>query len=323
MNTLIKRFFFLLFLFPFSCSSSIPLTKIGSERGWYQSPSWSPSGDQIIFQYRPYDTGKESFVVLNSDGSSWQTLDIPSEKILAASMPQWVNETLILYIQSSINPSTNYISSQLAYYDITNETEVLRGLGSSIKNYTVDRSENNFQIALVRRIVNGRDSLMIYDYMHDRFTEIYRAPENASIENVVWDSKGKNLTYTISYRSVDRSQPMTIALENINILSGEREVIWKSIDEPIISSPSWSPDGKWIALRATDKKAGYRSYLLILSANGDILKQVDFPNAVTPTSIQWSPINNQLVIASLGRPGSNSLYLLDISSWLTFPNNDH
>jgi len=98
----------------------------------------------------------------------------------------------------------------------------------------------------------------------------------------------------------------------LEVSSGKRTTVSRS--PSVFGPPSWSRDGKWLAYGDTAKEQE-KTALMIAAADGTTPKSVGtFPARIT---MEWSPTQSQLAIASSSFPGDpliENLQLVDIDS---------
>jgi len=98
----------------------------------------------------------------------------------------------------------------------------------------------------------------------------------------------------------------------LDVSSGKRTMVSRS--PSVFGPPSWSRDGKWLAYGDTVKDQE-KTALMIAAADGATPKSFGtFPARIT---MEWSPTQSQLAVASSSFPGDpliENLQLVDISS---------
>lgn len=76
--------------------------------------------------------------------------------------------------------------------------------------------------------------------------------------------------------------------------------------------------GGWIALRSfggtPDTK--YQAYIVLVSVDGSEVITVDLSPSIFPVDLDWSPIDNRMIVTSLDGIGKYSMHLVDMSLWL-------
>ena len=74
-------------------------------------------------------------------------------------------------------------------------------------------------------------------------------------------------------------------------------------------SPSWSPDGKWIAFSADRKGDGVNHEIYVMDADGNNLQRLT-NNRVNDAEPSWSPDGKRIVFSSK-RDGNYEIYVMD------------
>lgn len=122
-------------------------------------------------------------------------------------------------------------------------------------------------------------------------------------------ASGDKIALTAQLRGSDQPEMFVMDAEGRNLCP----LITESLS---ISSPSWSPDGRWIAFHLVtqdrhDANHFYRDLHLFDLANGDTMNLTY--DIGTATSVDWSPTGGQLVFVG-GSGGQTDLYMIDADS---------
>ena len=114
--------------------------------------------------------------------------------------------------------------------------------------------------------------------------------------NVQWHPDGKKLGYISDNK-----------IYIYDITDKTKQLIYSSEKENLIDSLTWSPNGQWIAFREGNYKKGIGMH--VISQNGEGKEQLIESDVA---SLSWSPDGNKIAFTTVGSPGSNDLFLLEV-----------
>lgn len=116
-----------------------------------------------------------------------------------------------------------------------------------------------------------------------------------------WSPDGSKLAY-VSYIN------NRMAIYTITLVNGQRQIIANF--EGMNSAPSWSPNGKMMAM-ALSKGGSANSDIYVMNlSNHKLTRYTDFATNTSPT---WSP-DGQSIVFNSDRGGSPQIYQLDLAS---------
>ena len=114
--------------------------------------------------------------------------------------------------------------------------------------------------------------------------------------NVQWHPDGKKLGYISDNK-----------IYIYDITDKTKQLIYTSEKENLIDSLTWSPNGQWIGFQEGNYKKGIG--MNVISQNGGGKEQLIESDVA---SLSWSPEGNKIAFTTVGSPGSNDLFLLEV-----------
>lgn len=283
---------------------------ITNSNGWYTNPDWSPDGQQALAQFRADGQATEQLVIIQVKGGEQATL--PIQDLSAVSLPKWLDDHSLAFLRSKLDLSRVRTDETLFTYDRTRKQESQ----SAITNLNINDMSWNAakqQWAISFEASDDHAVLALIDPTSGSATVLYDPPPNSRIENVAWDRSGGDIAYVVVIESDATESDRKWQLEKINVLTQARMTLMDTSTP--LSSPTWSPDNAWIAIHTVDsnQQTGYRSQIMLLSSDGSTRRLIESHDSIEPTTLSWSPVEDVMIVTSLGEPGRNALYLLDVS----------
>src|SRR5439155_6601031 len=116
-----------------------------------------------------------------------------------------------------------------------------------------------------------------------------RQTRGDDVGNPEWSPDGKALVYEHDFHDRQGADKSAVV---IRPLHGKRRVLARASFDPndvAVGSPSWSPDGRWVAYLRWDD---YRSRLVLVRPNGTGRRRFPYD----ADSFAWSPDGRQLAL---------------------------
>lgn len=293
-------------------ASSGGFRRLSTSQGWYEEPKWSADGEKILVQYSPSSTANSEFAVLQVNNGEQSKVPVSPETISVRASPNWWLDNTFGFDFTEVNlEGGKLFTSQLLVADMTTgKTELVLANLSSVKAAWNPETQ---QIALIQSESQEQYGLYLYDFKSGDLALVHHPPQDQRVDDLAWERNGQRIAYTVVV-----SYPLTNAhktgyLETMDLKTRTKTKIFDAAPGSI-DSPTWSPDGTWIAARVTD--ANYGSVVLLIRSDGTETRIVESSAAIVPVGLDWAPNSNTLIVTSLGRPGQNDLYLVDLTSIL-------
>lgn len=277
-----------------------------------QHLAWQPEQEQFIFLP---DIG-EPFKVLSATGEEVREFAFPTDRVTGLSTLFWLDETTLIYTRQPPNPKFGTLPTQLIKYDITNEIEVVLQEdkrfydGCAISPHTVVLIEGDLRYSLLYgnliRVYDLETMLPIIEFNRGFKQDILAIACDPLREEII-----------ILEQSGYSSRSETYTIYTIHIPSSKSNEIYDS-DGMRLGELTVSPDGEWIAVvNLVGKESAPRNGLLLISADGKIVHELQSPSFDSIIEIEWSPINDNLLVSKRAGFRSASLELYDLTTWLS------
>jgi dipeptidyl aminopeptidase/acylaminoacyl peptidase len=286
---------------------------VHSGRGFYRNLTWSPDGERISFSTAPE---AQFFVVDLQDGQE-TSLPIDAKGIRGPSTMQWPIDGEISYSLSYIEPSEE-INSFLTRYSLDDEETYPLLSSRQIFEACWSGPTQSYVLAThtARNYRMYSNRLVVYDPVDESLVRLFRAvPPNGDVIDIACDQSQGRVAAVVRGGRSNRTWHSLIIFD---IESQRSEAIFETLEISVIDSPTWSPDGNWIAIRTIQRRRDvpYRGIKLI-SVNDGEARIVMRPNAsFSPGELAWSPDDNRLLFSSPHGFRGYGLYILDLTPWL-------
>ncbi|MBK9053736.1 MAG: hypothetical protein IPL78_23385 [Chloroflexi bacterium] len=233
-----------------------------------------------------------------------------------SSSPYEWQDLEVAYIRKDFSPSWDQAFSSIVIYSLdTNiEQELLEERGF-ISSACWNRSREF--VAYVKKRSNSmldeQTTVWVY-FMDTNETKSLLVPDSQeSFADIACNHQGDKIAVTIGSKDDDR-------VEIVDVNTGERTIVYAPV-ETNFDNLTWSNDDRWIAIRTFGDTAEtkYQASIALVSIDGSEVIPVDLSPTIFPVELDWSPIDNRLVVTSLDGIGKYSMYVVNLSSWLESP----
>lgn len=262
--------------------NGVKVINITRHKGVYSSPSWSPDGEKIAFQF------EGNIYVTNYNESSWKKLT----KVKTDQLGQpvvWNGQEKINYVNG--DPSKKFGANENIHsVNLYDEKDIV--LIQDLPTVS-GMSWNPCKPELVIGVYGDKENFVyLYDFLENRKDKIIangRFPK--------WSRNGKLIAYL-------NEQGISIYDVSSRII----RQIYKKRENEIIYNLSWSPDGKWIAYRGGPSKELNGIYVLPSSGSNP-------PEQILNAGIaqlDWSPQGDKIVFTTINTPSTSKIYIMDV-----------
>lgn len=284
---------------------------VSQNKGQYDDVTWSPDGDKILIEL------EDHFATLNLDGTNERILPISLDDISGPSTLHWLSETQIAYSLSFLEESGNRISN-LMTYDLNQNKEQMLLSTNRIYEACWSQAEQVFVLVMWKPAdsdfhVYG-NALSIYDPKSKELSPLLQINRGSDILDIACGIH--NSLIAVVEREGEPGDD-THSLLTVNIRTQNVQTLYE-ISRMKFDSPTWSPDGKWIAVRSLQGQADSSiPGIMLIATDGSETRNVMEPNfSISPVEIAWSPVENLLLVRSKDGFRKYSLYSLDLTPWL-------
>lgn len=292
------------------------------EAGRYSRPKWLSDGQRIIVQFEPKDTRDNMFVILDVSGDQveWQPLDIPKESIYTTSTPQEWDQENILYVRDEPLSTWEKTYTSLVLFNLNNHSEQVLYSGHDID----DVCRSNDSVVFIDSISHDRlkdaNVLKAYDVNSQEATVLFDPPASFLLEDLACEEQGSRIAFTMSKYASTVATAAEAKNEHILMLLDRATNETTTLLGPSrwgVENPTWSPSGDWLAVRAfgDNLEYPYQATIKLIPVDGSAPITVA-QDMIFAVDLDWSPIDNRLVVVSLDGVGKYSLHILDLSAWL-------
>ncbi len=246
----------------------------------HSEPTWFHDGSKLAVEIN----GK-SISILNIENGDWESIGINENSYINAPMAWYQNELSFI----SINYDKEFLKdTSIILWDIEQkkQTKLIDDLPPI---YSLTRNQYN-------QLVYTKDSeefdIILFDLETKKEELLFR-----NGYDVQWHPDGKQVGYISDNK-----------IYVYDLTEKTKKLIYSSEAGNIIDSITWSPNGEWMAFREGNYKTGNGLY--VISQNGENKEQLIEKSNVA--SLSWSPTGKEIAITTIGSPGSNELYLLEV-----------
>ncbi len=242
-----------------------------------QIPRWSPDGKLIAFISTRGESDKAQIFLIPFDGGEAVQLTNVDNSLRSI---KWSNEG---------NKIAFLMTDPKSKEDLSNEKTGKDWIITD-KNFKYSRLYTaNVNTKEVKLITTGNNHVYDYDWSPDDNQFVIAASDSPLTDH--------------SY--------MFVKLLTVSAEGGESKLVTKT--EGKLSSPRWSPDGKWIAyLGATLLKDGFAGSVFIVPPGGGSPENITTNLEQTATWISWIPKSSILSFITIDRQ-DNRFYSVNIS----------
>lgn len=284
---------------------------VSQNKGQYDNVTWSPDGDKILVEL------EDQFATLSLNGIDERILPISLDDISGPSTLHWLSETQIAFSLSFREESGDRISN-LMVYDLNQNKEQM--LLSTDRIYEACWSQTEQVFVLVMRKPVDSDFhaygnvLSVYNPQSNELSLLLQARHGRNIIDI--DCGPSNSMIAFVELEGDLGDD-THRLIIVDIPTKKQQIPFERSDIQF-DSPTWSPDGKWIAVRSLQGQADSPiPGIMLIATDGSETRTVMEPNfSISPIEIAWSPVENLLLVRSKDGFRKYSLYSLDLTPWL-------
>jgi Tol biopolymer transport system component len=297
----------------FGCQSPInnsSYQSIVEGTGDYEHATWSPDGKQIMYQTE----FRGPILIQDINSGNEEQLSLTTKDIYDNSSLVWISGSEIAFTPA---PSA---SGELVIFDYISNTKKVFQLGTSIFNLCWSESEELFVLVIELPpssipSVYG-NTVMKFDPESEEFEPLYRARDGHFVTDISCRLDGKQVA--VIDREGDTAKGYTTRLKVITTSYLSEQTILESSSEMRFDEPTWSPDGKWIAVRSLQGQVGSSMFgIKLIATDGSEIRTIMEPSlSFSPFELAWSPIENQLLVRARSGLGKQSLYIIDLTPWL-------
>ncbi len=209
-----------------------------------EQPAWSPDGARLAVATTRFDASTYAIALMRADGSGARHLAAPS---VFDREPAWAPDGRTLYFSSERE------GTQAVYQVDTKDGAVSRVSAPGLRAHAPAVSPDGSSLAYTVADDDGFQ-IEVQDVATGRRSRVTTAPDGAT--RPAWAPDGGRLLYT-------RLPPGGAFLEVRHLASGDTVPI--AIDGyPWTAEAAWSPDGRWIAIAATQRRGDTENWDLFV-----------------------------------------------------------
>lgn len=289
------------------CAQPQPLLE--AEFGTLDYVRWTPQRDQIIYVQQTSKAEMASLWIMRSDGTKCRQLTplLPSEF-----KPQ----------DMQVSPDQRYVALLRDYVpeDITQPRQM--------ETYILDTQTGNWRQIMTKTLGFAwspiQNVLAVYRWgdgkiyiIHPNGSVIREYPTDLPDSRPIWSPDGQQIAF------ISNSPPehtMVSEIYSINVQSGQIRRLTKTASayyDRLISSFSWSPDGRYIAFHVSTylKVDGAKEAHTLFVLDVETGREVRLADHVKWTAPVWSPDGKEIAFVST-KDGSNygQIYTVDMVS---------
>jgi Tol biopolymer transport system component/DNA-binding winged helix-turn-helix (wHTH) protein len=263
-------------------------TNLTNDAEFDADPSWSPSGNEIVFNSKR--DGNFEIYVMNSNGGGRRRL---------TDHPAWDSHPTFSPDGTQILFNSNRENADSDIYLMNADGSSVTRLVAWDSNEEIGPgcwSPDGTKIAFISDR-SGNDDIYVTD-VESRPPSLLHADENENIAAAVYSPDGKQLVYQAELPD-KTGEIHVIDVESGEVRSIFRTAIW-------YTHPVWSPDGSRIAFQ--NKIDGTTSLFLIEPDGNGITNLLH--NSTNGSTASWSPDGRNLVFVTANF-GPNRLYMVN------------
>lgn len=244
----------------------------------HSDPTWFHDGSKLAVEI------DDGISILNLENDDWENISVNENSYNKAPM--------------------TWNQNGLSFISINHDKEFLRD--TSIILWDLEQKKQNTLIAdlpTIYALTTNQYHQMVYTKKADEFEVMLYNLKTKKEEllfrnghNLQWHPDGEKLGYISENK-----------IFVYNLTDKTKQLIYSSEEGNLIDSLTWSPNGQWMAFLEGNYKTEIGLY--VVSQNGESKEQLIQNNVA---SLSWSPKGNQIAFTTIGSPGSNELYLLEV-----------
>ncbi|RPF54139.1 PD40 domain-containing protein [Aquisalibacillus elongatus] len=247
----------------------------------HSNPAWHPSGNSIVVKV------DDTISFYDLEHHEWENNSM-EEYSISRTKFAWNKDRLTFMGGDPYKDFTE--RSSIVLWDVNQNEYVHLKEGFPFLN-SLSWNKNQELVYSVKAVEKNSFDVKLYDLNNNEDKLLFSGGTN-----VKWQPNKDSVFGYVSDKEIFI----------YDIKTKTKKLIYSS-DEEILDNLTWSPDGKYIAFREGSYKKGIG--LFILSLEDQVKDKIIESNV---GSLSWSSTEDKIAYTTVGQPGSNKLYILDV-----------